>query len=167
MFDQHVDLLLTALGARHGCFILGAGASAPEVPTIAQLPGRVAAYASHVNSWPASLGPDTRFRSLISTLIERARLTGSLKEWKQASLTDGSVAAILQHMIASAHSRGLPQSVFRLFPVDSSVVSFNWDGLAQARCPQVQVVHPHGRLDPSALDASGLDEALDETQFGR
>jgi hypothetical protein len=88
-----------------------------------------------------------------------------LEEWKIGMMTDAAIAVALQHLIAEAHSRTLPQySVFRLFPTNSTVVSFNWDGLASARCPQ-RGAHPHGRLTPHRIVPGALDDALNQAQM--
>lgn len=166
MSDQPLGLLLTALGTPHSCYVLGAGASAPEVPTIAQLPDRAASYARLLSSWPASPIPSSPLRQLIAPLIERAQRTPSLGNWKAAGMTDTTVALVLEDLIATAHWRPLTQySVFRLFPLNAAVVSFNWDGLAFARCPQSDVVHPHGRLPPRQIVPGALDAALDMSQL--
>jgi hypothetical protein len=60
----------------------------------------------------------------------------------------------------------MPQyGVFRLIPYDCSVVSFNWDGLAKARCPQVLALHPHGSLPPRLVSGLDLSVLLDQTQL--
>jgi hypothetical protein len=81
-------------------------------------------------------------------------------------MTDSTIAVLLEHLIALAHWQPLPQySVFRLFPTSAAVVSFNWDGLALARCPQAEIVHAHGRLRPRHIVPGALDDALDMSQL--
>jgi len=166
MSGHPLHLLLTALGTPNSCFVLGAGASSPEVPTIAQLPDRLAPYAAQLGSFPARAIPDSPLRHLIAPLIGRARVTTSLDEWKAAGMTDSTIAVLLEHMIAAAHWQPLVQySVFRLLPTNAAVVSFNWDGLAFVRCPQAEVLHPHGRLRPRHVVPGALDDALDTSQL--
>ena len=166
MSGDPLHLLLTSFGTHRSCFVLGAGASAPDVPTIAQLPHSIASYATRLGSFPAAPIPDSPIRRLISPLIDRALLTTSLEEWKAAAMTDATVAVLLEYLIAKSHCQPLVQySVFRLFPLDAAVVSFNWDGLAAVRCPQSEVVHPHGRLSPCHIIPGALDDALDMSQM--
>src|SRR2546425_7981076 len=74
------ELLCGALAA-DCCYVLGAGASSPHVPTMAQLPHRIAAYAPLLGSFAAST-PRSPLHLLIEPLIERAQTTTSLNEWK-------------------------------------------------------------------------------------
>jgi hypothetical protein len=46
----------------------------------------------------------------------------------------------------------------------AEIVSFNWDGLAQARCPQEKVLHPHGALPPRLVGPSDLERDLEWAQ---
>ena len=81
-------------------------------------------------------------------------------------MTSATVAALLNDMIGRAHWRRPSQyEVFRLIPSDCSVISFNWDGLARARCPQVLVLHPHGSLQPPLASGIDLSTVLDGTQL--
>jgi hypothetical protein len=81
-------------------------------------------------------------------------------------MTSATVAVLLEEHIARAHWKRLPQyDVFRLFPIASTIVSFNWDGLARARCPQTLVLEPHGALSPRPLLPFSLEGRLDDAQF--
>jgi len=80
-------------------------------------------------------------------------------------MTSATIAVVLEHLIAEAHWRSLPQyDVFGFLSRRSSIVSFNWDGLARARCPQRPVFHPHGYLGPRYLAALTLDDLLEYAQ---
>ena len=160
------DLLLDALSADGTSYILGAGASSPHVPTLSDLPRRVALYSSRLGSFAAGGLPDSPLRRLIAPMIEKALTATTLEEWKPSAMTPATIAVILEHVITTAHWLPLPQyEVFRLIPHNSSVVSFNWDGLALARCHQSDVIHPHGIVRPRLLLSSQLDEVLDDTQL--
>jgi hypothetical protein len=159
------DLLLTALGGPKTAFVLGAGASAPDVPTIGEIPDRLAHFASHLGSFPAGPLPDSPLRTLIAPLIERARRATDFSEVWPGMMTPGTIAVLLEDIIARAHRRPMTQyEVFRLFSVWASVISFNWDGLALSRCPQITRLHPHGSVPPRALASNGVIEALEYSQ---
>jgi hypothetical protein len=160
------DLLLDGLGTSGAVFVLGAGASMPDVPTIDRIPLIVARSLALLSDFPASPIPDSPLRRLISPLIAAAETTSSLEKWKLGAVTSATVAAVIEETIAQAHWHRLPQyDVFRLLPPDSTVISFNWDGLAAARCPQRKVIHPHGALRPRSLLPGGFGELLDYTQM--
>jgi hypothetical protein len=98
-------------------------------------------------------------------VIERASKTSDLEEWKAGAMTTATIAAILQQIISRAHLRSLPQyRVFALLPLTASIVSFNWDGLALARCQQNTVLHPHGIVYPDPILDSVFDDLLWQTQ---
>jgi hypothetical protein len=81
-------------------------------------------------------------------------------------MTSATVAVLLEEHIVRAHWQRLPQyEIFRLFPTSSSVVSFNWDDLARARCPQALVLHPHGALHPRPLLSESLEDRLYYSQL--
>jgi hypothetical protein len=163
---QTFDLLLNALAIPGATFVLGAGASAPNVPTLGQLPVVLAPFASQLSSFPAGRIADSPLRDLIAPLIARARVTTTLGEWKSGAMTSATIAVLIEYLIDLAHRRPLPQyAVFALFPYNSSVVSFNWDGLAAARCPQATVIHPHGTVRPRGLLPVDLDRLLDFSQM--
>lgn len=161
-----IDLLLNALCIEGTSYILGAGASAPHVPTMAQIPGRVTAFASRLTSFPAGPLPDSPLRRLVAPMIEEAMAATSIEGWRPSAMTSASIAIVLEHLISEASWRRLPQyAVFGLLPRASSIVSFNWDGLAVARCPQSPVLHPHGTLRPRLFTSAVLDDLLDYSQL--
>ena len=161
-----LDLLLDALSTDDTCFIVGAGASSPHVPTMAQLPGALASYAPRLSSFAATSFADSPLRLLIAPMIEAAKTTSSLDEWKAASMTPATIGVLLEHLITKAHWVPLPQyDVFHLIPSGCSIISFNWDGLAVARCPQHLILHPHGIVTPRLLTSPQLDDVLDFTQL--
>jgi hypothetical protein len=163
---EPLDLLLDALATDSASFILGAGASVPHVPTLAQIPATIAPFAQFLTGFPGSPIQDSPLRRLIAPLIEGANATTSLNEWKVCGMTSSTVAVLLEQLIAQAHWQRLPQyDVFRLFPLSAKIVSFNWDGLARARCPQSEVIHPHGALRPRPLLAGVLEARLDYSQM--
>jgi hypothetical protein len=160
------DLLIDALGTEGACFVLGAGASAPHVPTMAQLPARLNAFVGQLRSFPAGRVLNSPLTQLIAPLIERATQATTLEEWKAGAMTPATIAVGIAHLIAAAHWRRLPQyDVFSLLPQTSSIVSFNWDGLARARCRQRPIVHPHGALRPRVLEGITLDELFRDSQM--
>ena len=161
-----LDLLINALSAYNTCYILGAGASSPHVPTMSQLPDRLAPYAVRLGSFPGGRGPDSPLRRLIDPLIEKALSIGTLEAWKASAMTPATIAVALEHVIAAAHWLPLPQyAVFQLIPRTCSVVSFNWDGLAGAQCHQTIRLHPHGVVSPYLLSPAALDELFHLTQL--
>lgn len=91
--------------------------------------------------------------------------TSSLQRWKAGAMTPATIAIILQDLIAAAHWVPIPQyAVFRLIPITANIVSFNWDGLASARCSQ-PVLCPHGVVRPQLYSPVELDVLLDDFQY--
>lgn len=166
-----VTLLLNALAGHDTVFVLGAGASAPDIPTVSQLPGRFAPFAKQLSSFPAGPLPDSPLRRLIGPLIEEAKQATTMEQVWPGMMTAGTVAVLIEDMISCAHSKRFAQyEVFGLFSTTACVISFNWDGLATARCTQQVVLHPHGFLPPRTISPSGLSELLDFSlgdAFGR
>jgi hypothetical protein len=161
-----LELLLDALACEGTVFILGAGASAPHIPTLGQLPDRLAPLAKELSSFSAGPIPDSPLRQLIGPLIATARFATTLEDYLPGAMTSGTIAVLLEDIIAQAHWQRLPQyDAFSLFPVSGAVISFNWDGLAKARCPQRLVIHPHGGLARRRIIPGALDEALDYSQW--
>jgi len=170
MIPPHIEpleLLLDALAIDCACFILGAGASVPHVPTLAQIPGTIATFAQALSSIPASPIADSPLRRLIAPLIDGlTNVPTSLNEWKVRGMTSSTIAVLIEQLIAHAHWQRLPQyEVFHLFPLNAKIVSFNWDGLAKARCPQSEVIHPHGALGPRSLLTDSLEMRLFYSQL--
>lgn len=111
-----LDLLVESFTVDHACYVLGAGASAPHVPTMGQLPERIASYAPRLGSFAPSL-PDSPLRRLLGPILEEALTTSSLDRWKAGAMTPATIAIILQDLIAAAHWIPIPQySVFGLMP---------------------------------------------------
>lgn len=165
MNTSDLELLLRALSDPDASFVLGAGASAPDVPTFAQLAQKIAGEVGRLSSFPASTIPDSGLRALMQPVIDLAKRTSDLQEWKAGSMTTATIAVVLQQIISRAHLRSLPQyRVFALLPLTGSIVSFNWDGLALARCQQRIVVHPHGIVFPAPASDSRFSELLWQTQ---
>ena len=165
MNTQDMALLLHALSAPGVSFILGAGASAPNLPTFAQLPSAISANVDRLRRFPASPIQQSGLRALVQPIIQQAQRTSELAEWKAGAMTTATIAAILHRQLSRAHARPLPQyRVFALFPVTASVVSFNWDGLAIAQCPQYTVLHPHGIVHPVQLGDAQFTNLLWQTQ---
>lgn len=164
---ESLDLLLDALATEGASFILGAGASVPHVPTLAQIPGTIEPFAQSLGGFPASPIQDSPLRRLIAPLIDGPpNVPTSLDEWKVRGMTSSTIAVLIEQLIAQAHWQRLPQyDVFRLLPLSAKIVSFNWDGLARARCPQSEVIHPHGALCPRPLLADSLEVRLDYSQM--
>ena len=164
--NQHdLSLILQALSASGAAFVLGAGASAPDVPTLAQLAKAIARKANRLYSFPASTIPRSGLRDLMQPVLDQAQATSDLTEWKAGAMTTATIAVILEQIISGAHHVSLPQyRVFSLFSLESSVVSFNWDGLAIARCPQRTVLHPHGIVQPRILSEAAFNDLLFDTQ---
>lgn len=159
------ESLFAALSAPDTVFVLGAGASAPDVPTINQIPDRLAPFAADLSGFPAGPQPESPLRDLIRPLIERANVATTFADVWPGMMTAGTVAVLIEDIIQRAHRLPMPQyEVFQLFSVYASVISFNWDGLAQARCPQITRIHPHGCVPPRTLSPSGLIEALNYSQ---
>jgi hypothetical protein len=166
MADHRVELLLGALSASEGTYVLGAGASAPHVPTIGQIPDRIAPFGTRLGSLSVGPIPDSPLRRLIAPLIEKSRYATTMVDFLSGALNSATIAVILEDWIAQAHWMRLPQyNVFGLLPTRASVVSFNWDGLAFAHCPQSTVLHPHGAMRPRRLLPTDLAEALDWSEM--
>jgi hypothetical protein len=163
---QEFDLLIHALSTPRAAFVLGAGASSPAVPTFNQLAGKIASYTPLLNSFPAAPIPRSGLRDLMQPVLDQARMTTELEEWKAGSMTTASIAVILENIISRAHGVRLPQyAVFGLFSRDASIVSFNWDGLAAARCAQRVIIHPHGIVVPRPYSTSDVENWLFDAQM--
>jgi hypothetical protein len=116
--EPDLSLLLHALASPATVFVLGAGASAPEVPTVSQLPAYLRPFARYLTSIPATGLPDSPLRKLIAPLIEEAKVATSLEQVWPGMMTAGTIAVLIEDMIARAHRRRLPQyDVFRLFNI--------------------------------------------------
>jgi len=166
MLGNPINLLVDALASDGATFVLGAGASAPQVPTIAQLPKAVKRYASLLTSFPAGRLPPSPLRDLVAPMIAEALAATTVEDWRPAGMTPASISVILEYLISQAHWQRLPQyAIFHLLPQSSSIVSFNWDGLARARCPQGTIHHPHGTLRPRPMTIGKLEQLLDDTQL--
>lgn len=164
MAGWSLELLLNALSDYRTCYVLGAGASAPQVPPMRYLSDRIAAYAPRLGSFAVSV-PDSPLRRLIASVIDDALTTSSLDKWKAGAMTTATIALVLQDIISAAHFIPLPQyAAFQLVPRTATIVSFNWDGLAWARCHQ-RVLCPHGTLGPRFHTPLQLDELLDDSQL--
>lgn len=165
MNPHDLGLILHALSTPDAAFVLGAGASAPAVPTFAQLATKIAKNADRLLIFPASPIPSSALRDLMQPVLGRAQTTSQPVEWQAGAMTTATIAAILEQLISRAHCLSLPQyQVFSLFSLAATVVSFNWDGLAISRCPQQTVLHPHGIATPRVLTEFELDELLFDTQ---
>ncbi len=163
---ETLDLLFDDLATDGAAFILGAGASAPHIPTLGEIPNALAPLAEKLTSFPPGPIEDSPLRRLIEPLIEKAKFANTVEDWLPGAMTSATVAVLMEHQIVRAQWERLPQyEVFRLFPLGSSVVSFNWDGLARVRCPQRCVLHPHGRLPTRTLHSVDLDDLLDYAQL--
>lgn len=162
---MNLTLLLHALAAQDTVFILGAGASAPEIPTVADLPRCLAPFAGRLSSFPVGPLPDSPLRRLIGPLIEDAKSATTMEDVWPGLMTAGTVAVLIEDIIANTHRKRLAQyEVFRLFSAGGCVISFNWDGLANARCPQQIRLHPHGALRPRMISSDDLSVFLDYSQ---
>ena len=159
--------LLIALGTSDACFVLGAGASWPHVPTTGQMPDRFRQFAPRITSFPASKQPDFPIRHLMDPIaVDVLNTMEGLGNWKMHHWTADTIAVVLEQTIACAHKVNPPQyRVFQLFARRAPVVSFNWDGLARRFCPQHTVVHPHGCVIPRTLTQAELQERLFWTQL--
>lgn len=165
MLPGSLELLFDCLACDGVSFVLGAGASAPHVPTLGQIPTAFRRIAARLGSFPASPIPDSPLRQLIQPLMHTSLAPPSPDDWKAGAMTSATIAVLLEEHIARAHRQHLPQyKVFRLFPITSSVVSFNWDGLACARCPQTLVLQPHGTLRLRPPLSESLEDRLDYAQ---
>jgi hypothetical protein len=97
-----------------------------------------------VSSWPVAIR-DSPLRRLMKAM--GLGTVDSLLEWKAGALSDGAIALLIQQTSHPDRTRcPANYAVFRLIPVESSVVSFNWDGLAEDCCPQRIVFQPHNRF---------------------
>jgi hypothetical protein len=166
MLGNPIHLLVDALIQPSASFVLGAGASAPHVPTVGQLPAKVAPYASLVRSFTPSAQPASPLRELLAPMIEEAQLATTMQEFYPAVMTTASIATVLEHLISNAHWQRLPQyAIFSLLPLNATIISFNWDGLARARCPQQTVIHPHGIIRPRLSSLQELEDLIDSAQM--
>lgn len=158
-------LLFHALASSETVFVLGAGASMPEIPTIASLPNALRPYAKYINSFPAGRYADSPLRELIEPLIAESRLATSIEGFLPGAMSPGFIAALIEDLILQAHYREMPQyAVFSLFDARAAVLSFNWDGLAKVRCIQRTVIHPHGAVQPRQVLSGTLADRLDWAQ---
>jgi hypothetical protein len=166
MNREGLELLIQALSSPGAAFVLGAGASSPAVPTFNQLAHRIASYTPLLNSFPATPIPHSGLRELMQPVLDQARRTTDLEEWKAGSMTTATIALVVENIISHAHRLRLPQyAVFGLFSRDVSIVSFNWDGLADARCSQRIVLHPHGVIAPRLYSVPEMENWLFDAQL--
>lgn len=145
--------------------MLGAGASWPQVPTLGSMPGAISRYLPYVTGYSPSPRPQDPIRQLLRPIPSDLLHTS----WERAALqhlTGDAIAIALHQTITDAHLRRLPQyEVFRYVPLTTRIVSFNWDGLARALCPQSWVRHPHGFTRPIKLTEAELRQEIDAAQF--
>lgn len=152
--------LFEAFGRDGACFTLGSGASAPDVPLLSQLRFQLGARGVDLAGWfPAGKIPPTPMGQLIASLGPPRNLW----EWKVGMLTPATVGFLLGQRLAAVRWCPPQYRVFRTFTSDASVVSFNWDGLADDWCPQT-VIQPHGRSRARLLSRHEVQETLFWTQ---
>lgn len=159
--DAALPFLFQAFGRDRASFVLGSGASAPDVPLLNQLRYSLGARGVELaGSFPAG----TQSMTPLRRLIESPEPPRNLWEWKVGALTSASVAFLLGQRLAAVESCPPQYRVFRTFTPVASVVSFNWDGLAEDCCPQT-VIQPHGRSRTRTLTARDVEETLFWTQM--
>lgn len=146
------------------CYVLGAGASAPDVPLTSGIWSIALESQGLLSSWPG--GP------IKSSWLRRevARELGSygnatLEGWKLVAQTSATLNVLLEQRLARARRLKLPQyEVFSLFPKEGAIVSFNWDGLSD-RCLQRIKIDVHGRSSARLLTRTELEEMIEFTQL--
>jgi hypothetical protein len=155
--------LLEALAGERTVFLLGAGASAPEMPTMKELVRRVQeTLRESVGSFfPARRGPlHDRFLP-----VDRSSMALDPRD------TDGRYAhgvseetlklAIHRHLEPSGLQLPLAQyQVFDLFSSGATLLNYNTDGLAD-RCRQ-QLVKMHGNVVPGFTEWLARERTLRE-----
>lgn len=163
MTYEGMSLFLSALAMPGTCFVLGAGASAPDLPVTGEIATRLGEFTPLLGSFGVVPLPNSRVRQLGLT-GSRAPMESLEYAWEWHR-TAASTAVLLRHVLRSTAQEGLSQyRVFRLFDQYSSVVSFNWDGLARDWCPQRRVIHPHGAMSGGGFTLPELDDLLFWTQ---
>ena len=134
------SFLLEALLDPGTCVVLGAGASAPDLPLVGQIADAVGPHAVEVGSYPAERLPPSPARSL----IKPAHFDLSFLEyWKRSQLTDAAANLCLAQIFGRQRPCPPQYTVFRCFAHEMIAFSFNWDGLAE-QCMSQVVISPHG-----------------------
>lgn len=156
-------MLFSALAMPGACFVLGAGASAPELPLTGEIGNRLGSFTRLLGSFGVMPLPTTPVRQLGMTGSTAPR--ESLEYVWQAHRTAASTAVLLRHILRSTAGTCPSQyEVFRFFDRYASVVSYNWDGLARDWCPQQRVIHPHGAIRGFGFTPGQLEDLLFWTQ---
>ena len=84
-------------------------------------------------------------------------------EVRRVDIRGDSRGPRLAHRSSTLASHAAVRSV-SLISLSCGIVSFNWDGLAHARCWQRPVIHPHGFLRPRPLSGQSLLAVIDDAQ---
>lgn len=161
---EAVGLLIRALDAPDTAYILGAGASAPDVPVMKVLIQRVlAAFPEMVTGWIVSEEPgpthyqfanqaadeDLRDEVLATNIATLRVLIG--KELRPAPAL--LAAAPPQYRVLALARRGV------------TMINYNVDGLASMHCPVAQVHPVHGKV-PDFVGQLRIKEAVRVTTEG-
>lgn len=154
--------LCLALAEEEGCFVIGSGASHPEIPVTSRLADRLRPLIKQVGGFPAAVLPPSPF----NRFLQLTRRSDSLLDhFKLTRLTGPTLAVAIEQTLRPSQYLHLAQySVFELFPHTASLVVFNWDPHPAAQCPQGQIIYPHGQSQARRLGEAELDEVLFYTQ---
>ncbi len=165
-----LQTLLSALEEPSSCFVLGAGASAPIVPTAAQLGAHVRKRLLATGTFPANPIPRDAISDRILGAAGRASFDlsddASIEEEFVARLSPAAVrAAAVELLRPEASSCAPPQyQVFGLSKHRLSLINFNNDGLADRYCGQHAVINVHGTSlsveDRARVDWDGVIDVL-------
>ncbi len=166
-----LQTLLSALEEPSSCFVLGAGASAPIVPTAAQLGAHVRKRLLATGTFPANPIPrdaiSDRILGAVRTSFGPSDDASAIEEELVARyLSPAAVrAAAVEVLRPEASSYAPPQyQVFGLSKHRLSLINFNNDGLADRYCSQHAVINVHGTSlsveDRALVDWDGMIDVL-------
>lgn len=167
-----LQTLLSALEEPGSCFVLGAGASAPIVPLVAQLGAQTRKRLLATGSFPASPIPQDAISERIlgpyHASFDQSDSTLAIQEEIIARhISSAAVHAVIVALLRpDVLSCAPPQyQVFSLSRYRHYVLNFNNDGLADQYCGKDIVVNLHG-TSLSAEERSFLewDSLIDELQ---
>ena len=168
--ESDIRELLRAMTCDRPLFVLGAGASAPYVPTIATLREQVVAVLRE--TLPIVYGPHDRSALHDSVLPQGLRDPAldsvAVQQLLLNGLTKHSLEAIVHTALTPPALTAAPPNyaVLRRVPARAGILNYNTDGLAKRFCgDRHQVLDLHGTVDSSFTDALALRDITQMRDF--
>lgn len=159
-----VRTLIKALNSPRLVLLLGAGASAPDVPTIAMLRDRIKEVVRKLGPIARDL-QDREDTPLIKTILSDMQFddneTTYVRHIVQGGLTHQTLELIVHTELTPPESQDpLPQyEIFNHKPARATLLNYNTDGLATRFCGERHLVLPmHGSVDAAFTERLALKE---------